>query len=460
MLVRFVAENVFSFGERKEFNMIANSRLKSQLHHKHPMHGIDLLKQTAVYGANAAGKSNLIKALGMLLDLAKKTVNASAVARSKFKFAQNNEQQLLAVEFVEQGKPFYYAVLLRSGMIVTEELYHSGLGAKQDRLIFERNTTPGHITTLKFNEQLEKDPKSEIIKEVLIDEFILPDQTAFQLLSHRGHEGFQDLKLAYEWFENSVTIIKPQTRPLLLTQVVEENEELKLFIEKVASIIGLGTASLKILKRPLSELKGGMQLGEADYIHDRLNALYEKNEKALPVGLSNVTDRILFVKENEEVWAKQLLVVHRNGHGQEVDFELKDESDGTNRLFDIILAFYSLIKLPVVVLIDEVEHSIHPLLIKKLLQKFSDDGAIKGQLIFTTHESVLLDQGLFRQDEIWFAEKDQGGNTDLYSLSDFKEHKTIDIRKGYLNGRYGGIPFVGDLNELNWHQYDIEEQAV
>lgn len=79
-----------------------------------------------------------------------------------------------------------------------------------------------------------------------------------------------------------------------------------------------------------------------------------------------------------------------------------------------------------------------------------------GQLIFTTHESNLLDQELFRQDEIWFAEKNQDGATDLYSLSDFKEHKTIDIRKGYLTGRYGSIPFLGNLKDLNWHEYVIK----
>jgi AAA15 family ATPase/GTPase len=103
--------------------------------------------------------------------------------------------------------------------------------------------------------------------------------------------------------------------------------------------------------------------------------------------------------------------------------------------------------------IDEIERSIHPLLIKELIKKFSLDKDTMGQLIFSTHESNLLDQDIFRPDEIWFAEKNKEGATELYALSEFKEHHTIDIRKGYLNGRYGGIPFLGNLKDLNWEKY-------
>jgi AAA15 family ATPase/GTPase len=82
---------------------------------------------------------------------------------------------------------------------------------------------------------------------------------------------------------------------------------------------------------------------------------------------------------------------------------------------------------------------------------------IRFNNIFTTPESNLLDQNIFRLDEIWFVEKDKNGCTDIYPLSDFKEHNITDIKKGYLNGRYGSIPFLANLKDLNWHQYDSEE---
>jgi len=129
-------------------------------------------------------------------------------------------------------------------------------------------------------------------------------------------------------------------------------------------------------------------------------------------------------------------------------------------LLDFVSHFYDIIFEGKTIIIDEIEKSLHPLIIKELIRKFSHEKNTNGQLIFTTHESNLLDQDIFRQDEIWFAEKDKDGCTDLYSLSDYKEHNTIDIRKGYLMGRYGAIPFLGNLKDLNWHAYDTEKQTV
>jgi AAA15 family ATPase/GTPase len=110
-----------------------------------------------------------------------------------------------------------------------------------------------------------------------------------------------------------------------------------------------------------------------------------------------------------------------------------------------------------VYLIDEIERSIHPIIIKEIISKISLDTSAKGQLIFTTHESCLLDQEILRPDEIWFAQKDVNGASKLYSLSDFNIHNTANIENGYLNGRYGGIPFLSNLQDLNWHKYEVSE---
>jgi uncharacterized protein len=170
-----------------------------------------------------------------------------------------------------------------------------------------------------------------------------------------------------------------------------------------------------------------------------------------PFRTSQFEDGI-FVLEDGKVWAKRLCFRHEEDMGS-TKFSNWEESDGTNRLLDYLPILYEAINSKKVYLIDEIERSIHPLLIKELVKKFSDDTETKGQLIFTTHESNLLDQEIFRPDEIWFTEKNRQGATELYPLSEFKEHHTIDIRKGYLNGRYGGIPFLGNLKDLNWDKY-------
>ena len=126
------------------------------------------------------------------------------------------------------------------------------------------------------------------------------------------------------------------------------------------------------------------------------------------------------------------------------------ESDGTRRIIEYMPILYTLNQQDTVYVVDEIERSIHPILIKGIIRKLSDSNNIKGQLLFTTHESALLDQNIFRPDEIWFAQKDMEQATQLYPLSDFNIHKTASIENGYLNGRYGGIPFLSNLKDLNW----------
>ena len=126
------------------------------------------------------------------------------------------------------------------------------------------------------------------------------------------------------------------------------------------------------------------------------------------------------------------------------------ESDGTIRLIEYTPVIYLVLNQDCTVLIDEVERSLHPILIKEIITKLSESETAKGQLVFTTHESCLLDQDILRPDEIWFAQKDQDQATQFYPLSDFNIHKTANIENGYLNGRYGGIPFLSNLKDLHW----------
>jgi len=133
---------------------------------------------------------------------------------------------------------------------------------------------------------------------------------------------------------------------------------------------------------------------------------------------------------------------------------LQEESDGTQRLLDLIPVFYAILNSDITFIIDEIDQSLHPSLLYTLVKKIMDNDATKGQLVFTTHEANLLDLNIFRQDEIWFAEKNKSGATQLYSLSDYKPRYDLNIRKGYLKGRFGAIPFLGDLKKQNREKDD------
>lgn len=452
MLIRFVVENLFSFGERTEFNTISNNHLKTLDHHKYNMNGLNLLKISSIYGANGAGKSNLVKSLELFQQLVTKEEIPFGVKEAQFKFDSdiNDKKQILAVEFIQDDSAFYYGIEILNNLVLNEELYLSGLGNKGDKLIFERKTNKDEITEIKFLETFEKDEKNQLLRSILLEEFVKPNKPVFKLLSNRDNKYFKDVKKAFNWFEDTLQIINPEAKPGALAHRIEKDKKFKKYAEDIMCSFNIGITSLNSEATNINDFFG----------EDNQNLIKEisKNVEASPkkmIGLrSRRGDEVVIVKEGDKVWVKQLIMGHSGKNDKPALFRLEEESDGTIRLLDFIPAFQELLSSKKVFIIDEIERSIHPLLIKELVKKFSLDSDTKGQLIFTTHESNLLDQEIFRQDEIWFAEKDKNSSTNLYSLGDFKEHKTIDIRKGYLNGRYGSIPFLANLQDLNWHKYD------
>lgn len=453
MLIRLVLNNLFSFGSQKEFTTIPNGRLKTLSHHKYKISdGLDILKLSSIYGANGAGKSNLIKSLDLFQQLIVLEELPHYYKKSKFKFHddKHSETQTFAIEFVQDGQPFYYGIELTNNVISTEELYLSGLGIKEDVLVYERKTSAKELTKIKFLKDFEEDTKSQVLKSVLLEEFVKPNTPILKLLSNRDNKFLLEVKKAFAWFSDTLQIITPNSRPRALAHKIDHNKEFKNYAEDIMCSFNIGIKSLNTEKKKIDEFFGKDNENDKEELIKEL----ERSPKKMLTLRSGRGEEIVVVKEDGEIWVKSLEVEHTNASNKSALFKLTEESDGTIRLLDFVPAFKSAISEEKVYLIDEIERSIHPLLIKELIQKFSLDENTKGQLIFTTHESNLLDQDLFRQDEIWFAEKDLNGITDLYSLSDFKEHKTIDIQKGYLSGRYGSIPFLGNLKDLNWHKYD------
>jgi len=459
MLIRFIIENVLSFGEKKEFTTIcSNNHIKTLKHHKYNFEELNLLKLSSIYGANGAGKSNLIKAVALFQDFVVNQKMSYELKQSAFKFNPKTIPQGLAIEFIEQDTPFYYGIEFIDDIIVSEELYISGLGNKDDKLIFHRTTDKNKNIEIKFLDAFENDEKSQILKSVLIDDkFIKHNETILKILANRENKFLQDIKKAYNWFESTLQIITPEYRPKALSHRIEKDIDFGKYAKDIMCSFNIGINSLETEKIEIDDFFGKDNPNEIEKMLKLIDSAPSKG--VVRRKFHNRKYETVFIKEEDKVWVKSLKLSHQGKNAKNVLFELDEESDGTIRLLEFIPAFYELVNENKVFLIDEIERSIHSLLIKELVKKFSLDENTKGQLIFTTHESNLLDQEIFRQDEIWFVEKDDTGSTDLYSLSDFKEHKTIDIQKGYLNGRYGSIPFLGNLKDLNWHNYDTENQS-
>ena len=186
---------------------------------------------------------------------------------------------------------------------------------------------------------------------------------------------------------------------------------------------------------------------EIDRIIRRISRRPEGKQSALlDSGLFTVNIR----REGDKYYARRVQARHEV-KDRLYDFELKEESDGTQRVFDFIPMVHNVKKDAYTFVIDEIDRSLHPTLVRALVSKIVTDKDMKGQLIFTTHDAGLLDGKIFRNDEIWFAEKNrETQSTNLYTLDEFKPRADLDIEKGYLNGRFGAIPFLAKLNELNW----------
>jgi AAA15 family ATPase/GTPase len=138
---------------------------------------------------------------------------------------------------------------------------------------------------------------------------------------------------------------------------------------------------------------------------------------------------------------------HFYNKDQFTEWDFEDESTGTQQFLSLLGSWYDLIKNGALIIIDELDRSLHPLLSRELLKMANDPGINKngGQLIFTTHDTTLLDPTLLRRDQIYLTEKNPEGESRLYSLAEYSPRKDEALQKGYLAGRYGAIPFIGDL---------------
>jgi len=134
---------------------------------------------------------------------------------------------------------------------------------------------------------------------------------------------------------------------------------------------------------------------------------------------------------------------HRAG-SVTADFELGEESQGTQKLFALAGPLLDIVNRGLVLVIDELDRSLHPLLVRQIVEAFQSRSANGAQLIFSTHDTSLLDGNLLRRDQIWFAEKDAEQSSKLVALSEFSPRKSEALEKGYLSGRYGGIPILSD----------------
>ena len=441
MLVSAKFANIFSFNEETRILFTAgkSDQLPLQVSRAKKRDDFSVLRMGLIYGANASGKSNIIKCLAIIRAFA--LDGWSNRKYNYFKMTDEpQERSSIEVEFKVDSQFFAYGVAFSKGGLLEEWLYK--IGSRNDYLIFERKRSADGWKN-EIAPQFMNEADGQFLR-FLIDG--TPTKGTF--LSEyfkRSGKGIGAIMSARKWFEN-LNIIFPYTHRADFPLRVVNDTQFRTVMRELLTYFGTGISDLcRVESKP-------EELGVPDEIRQKIEESLDGKEEKAGVVIHN-ENRFIFAEKDKAKNLKwyELKTIHkREGGKSNYIFELFEESDGTSRLFDFIPMLIDMRANDAVYVIDEVDRSLHPMLTLKLLEMYNSllGSDSQTQLICTTHESSLLSAAPIRQDEVWFVEKDKNGESHLSSLCEYKPRE--NVRRGYLNGRYGAVPFFGELSNIHW----------
>lgn len=432
MLIRFKVANFLSFDTEQSFSMICGS---SEIHPSHiaKFDHFGLLRATAIYGANASGKSNFIKAISSMRQFV--VFNDPIVSDRYFRPNPENRDKpsLFEVEFESNGRLYSYGFeYMISKQEVVDEWLHEMFPDRDSKVIFERT---GDSIIHPFTGQ-DKD-RMDIYAEDMAGN---PRRLFLNVMGTRTRSKDVELRVFSEvrdWFEKKLLILDT-TVPFLPDHRLDD--EFFKRLNRLMASFGTGINEMGY------ERKKGMEEVLPQEISDRMKKMLSSESSAssvrLPRSYLSFSDYRVSLADDGSLIFDEVVFRHNNSR---VTFHAEDESDGTKKLYNILANLFTDEK-DITFLMDDLDSRLHPGLTYRLVKMFlGSDETREKQLIFTTHESSLMDFGLLRRDEIWFSEKDTEGASRLYSLEDFNERCDRRIEKAYREGRYGGIPVFSSV---------------
>lgn len=420
----------FSFGNYRSFKEIQSLNMTASKINELTENNIivlnekqSLLKSKAIYGANASGKSNVVKALVSFIKIIKNSVKDEKALEliENFKLSVDTEHEPSFFQLIFQLNKTQF----RYGFEVTDKLIHSewlfGTPNEREVCYFVReNNTIKDISKLHFEEgykllSIYNDSEGEnevfrnnslFLSAVAAMNGKLSKQISNAISSITVLSGLQDKQL----YNISGTNLK--------------NEETRNKIIDFLKIADVGINSLEIV-----------EISNEELIKDSSAQLMKKIEQGNKIGLV-ISSHDKFNSEKEKIGEANLQF-------------LSSQSEGTLKMFEISSFLIQAIERGETLVIDEFDARLHPLISKKIVELFNSQGNSSAQLIFVTHDTNLLSADLLRRDQIDFVEKDKYGESHLYSLVQFKGiRNSASFEKDYIKGKYGAVPFLGDFNQL------------
>ncbi len=420
MLVEFTVNNFKSIKNSVKFSMLTSTK---DIGNTFDIRDYKLLSSAIIYGANASGKSNFLRALAFMgsfvLNRFKILQSIDRLPHEPFKLCSDTEDtsSFFEIVFFINNIKYRYGFEMDSHTIYSEWLFADEKG-KEAKLFFRDIDEDDYVNPNRFKEGYQffdkKNQKIKIAKNQLfiwkcdqedgeISKSILKWFYNFNMIDgmdHQSYINFTMKKMEDENFKNKIVELV-KTADIDIDDIsIEENDVPLDVIEKLPM-----PNSLK--KEILND--GGLKSIEINTKHKK----YDSD--------GNVIGEVIF----------------------ELD---KEESKGTRKFFAMSAPIIDTLQNGKILIIDELDASLHPILTRHLIQLFHDKdiNSKNAQLIFATHDTNLLKPYIFRRDQIWLTEKDKYGSTDLYSLSQFKGVRAKeDFEKQYIQGKYGAIPYLG-----------------
>ena len=446
MIARLSVENYKSFDRKEEINMVSSSKIRTQKDHKVKIKQTSLLKYAVIYGANASGKSNLTDVFSFI----RRCVEGGIPVDSFNDFCRiRKENKDRPSQFELQftiGNRFYaygFSVVLSTRKIREEWLYelHQDGSAKE---LFEREEE--HAPVLGPGVNVSDEEKNRF--HVYADDFTGHDSLLFLTEMNRGKKYEENSNLlffqdVFSYLRQNIITLNPNIAIYNFNCYYDEKSLGR--INDLIQTFDTGISRVSVRKITMDELSNLIPAPVLKQIIDDLHARVRSSGNGNVQVSFRTASNIINIRADAD--GKQEITTLSMKHGSSVfDFDFKDESDGTRRIFDLIDMLLSE-RDDIVYVVDELERSLHPKLTEHFLKLFMEAHQNQRvQLIFTTHESSIMDQDLFRRDEIWFVERGADNASRIYSLDRFKERYDKKLSKAYLEGRYGAIPVFGNFS--------------
>ncbi|MBI9077779.1 MAG: ATP-binding protein [Desulfatibacillum sp.] len=429
MLIKFTLENWMSFKTPVTFSMIATQeRQHGERLSRVNKYQARILPVAAIYGGNASGKSNLVLALRFAKRLVVKGTqpdNLIPVEPFRLNDSCMDHPSRFVFEILVNESIYEYAFSVTREGVVEERLVL--ITSSSEKVLFDRKDgKPNFHSSLKNKDFLKFAFKGTRDNQLFLTNAVSQKVNIFRPI--------------YDWFKNSLVLILPESQFEPFEQFLDQDHPLYSTMNALLAQLDTGISRLGGEDVPFDSL--GIPEGFKTRLQEEI-----KEDVVARIMDGEKNERYFLKRSKGELQATKMVSFHARDDGTEARFEIQHESDGSRRVIDLLPAFLE-ISAPEanrVFVIDELDRSLHTLLIRQLIEFFlkTCSPESRAQLLFTTHDVLLMDQQLLRRDEMWVTERDTQGISDLFSFSEYKDVRyDKDLRKSYLQGRLGGIPRI------------------